>query len=175
MVPVATWREPIAVGLARSGEARGERTAAATSALPGLAEGTNPMAAAGTLTNAILLFAGNAAAAHALASALERGGHRITIAASEEEALGALEDAEFDLVLVHLHAPDPERLDVIKLLRMSDPSAGSPPVMVLADAMTAEVEQACADSGVDLRLVSPVEPRHLLDYVDDLLAGSRSA
>lgn len=133
------------------------------------------MAAARTVATAILLFAASAAAAQALASALDRGGHRITVAASEEEALQALEDADFDLVLVHLHRPDPERVDVIKLLRMSDPSEHRPPVIVLADAMTAEVEQACADAGVDLRLISPVEPRHLLDYIADLLARSRPA
>ena len=131
------------------------------------------MAAAGTLANAILLFA-TVPAAQALASALARGGHRITVATGEKAALQALEDADFDLVLVHLPVPDPERLDVVKLMRMSDTGAGSPPVIVLADAMTAEVEQACADAGVDLRLVSPVDPRHLLDYVADLLARSRS-
>ncbi|MGZ8996512.1 MAG: response regulator [Rhodospirillales bacterium] len=130
------------------------------------------MAAAGPLANAILLFA-TGPEAQALASALERGGNRIAVATSEEEALQALEDADFDLVLVHLPVPDPERLDVVKLMRMSDPSAGSPPVIVLADAMTAEVEQACADAGLDLRLVNPVDPRHLLDYVGDLLARSR--
>lgn len=130
------------------------------------------MAAAPTGATAILVFAASSAA-QALASALDRGGHRITIVTSEEEALVALEDADFDLVLVHLQAP--ERLDVIKLLRMSDPRELCPQVIVLADAMAAEVEQACADARVDLRLISPVEPRHLLDYVADLLARSGPA
>ncbi len=131
------------------------------------------MAAAGTAASAILLFA-TGGAAQALASALQRGGHRVAAATSEEEALQALEDTRYDLVVVHLPRANPERLDVIKLMRMSDPGDKGPPVVVLADAMNADVEQACADARVDLRLVSPVDPSHLLDYVADLLARSRS-
>lgn len=129
------------------------------------------VASAGTAASAVLLFA-SGGAAQALAATFDRAGWRITVATTEEEALQALEDGEFDLVLVHLDTPDPERLDVVKLLRMSDPSGRRLPVIVLADLMTEAVEQACADAGVDLRLLSPIEPRHLLDYAGDLLAGS---
>lgn len=131
------------------------------------------MAAAGTAASAVLVFA-TGGAAQALASALQRGGHRVAVATGEEEALQALEDAHYDLVVVHLLKADPERLDVIKLMRMGDPWSSGPPVIVLADAMNADVEQACVDARVDLRLASPVDPGHLLDYVADLLARSRS-
>lgn len=134
---------------------------------------TGSVAPAETAANAVLLFA-SGGAAQALAAAFDRAGWRLSVATTEEEALQALEDGEFDLVLVHLNAPDPERLDVVKLLRMSDPGGRRPPVMVLADVMSEAVEQACTDAGVDLRLLSPIEPRHLLDYARDLLAGSRS-
>lgn len=116
----------------------------------------------------ILLSCSVAPAAQALVAAMERGGYRIVVAADEDEALEAIEAMNVDLVLVHLHTADASRLDFVKLQRMSDPSGPVLPVIVLADTMTAGVEQACADARVDLRLTSPIEPRYLLDYIADL-------
>lgn len=111
------------------------------------------------------------AASRVLASTLEHGGYRVIVARSEDEALDALETTAVDVVVVHLHTADPARLDFVKLQRMSDPADLALPVIVLADIMSAPVEQACADARVDLRLTSPVEPRYLIDYIADLRAS----
>jgi response regulator RpfG family c-di-GMP phosphodiesterase len=117
----------------------------------------------------ILLFSSAQPAARALNLALTGAGYRVITAGGESDALFALEHEAVDLLLVHLHSTNPERLDVVKLQRMSDPSAPRLPVIVLAEMMSAELEQACADAHVDLRLTSPVEPRLLLDSISELL------
>lgn len=119
---------------------------------------------------AVLVFALEAMAARLLAAALGRGGYRIITVNDEDHAMTALAEDAIDLIVVHLGAPDPECLDFVKLQRMGDPADPLLPVVVLADVMTADLERACDDARVDLRLSAPVEPRYLLDYVGDLLA-----
>lgn len=119
---------------------------------------------------AVLVFATEAIAAQILGTALGRGGYRIVTACDEDDAMTALAGGTIDLIVIHLRAPDPEQLDFVKLQRMGDPADPLLPVVVLADAMTEDLERACDDAKVDLRLSSPVEPRYLLDYVGDLLA-----
>lgn len=119
----------------------------------------------------ILLSCATNLAAQALVAALGRAGaYRIVVAQSEDEALKALETTEIDFILVHLNTADASRLDFVKLQRMSDPGDPLLPVIVLADVMTADVEQACTEARVDLKLTSPIEPRYLLDYIADLRA-----
>ncbi len=120
---------------------------------------------------AILVSSSAGAAAQALTAALDQNGYQVIAAHTEDEALDALETADVGLVLVYLQAADPARLDFVKLQRMSDPTDPLLPVLVLADVMTAAVEQACADARVDLRLTSPIEPSYLLDYIADLCAS----
>lgn len=119
---------------------------------------------------AVLVFAPDSTAARTLAGALGRGGYRVVIAGDEDQAFSALADQEISLIVLHLSAPGPEHLDFVKLQRMGDPADPLLPVVVLADAMSAELERACDDARVDLRLSAPIEPRYLLDYVGDLLA-----
>lgn len=120
---------------------------------------------------AVLLSCTPGTAARALISVLETSGYRVIVVHSEDEALDALETAAVDLILVHLQSLDPSQLDFIKLQRMSDPLEPLLPVLVLADAMNAGLEQACADARVDLRLTSPIEARSLLDHIAGLCAG----
>lgn len=120
---------------------------------------------------AVLLSCTPGAAARALISVLEKSGYRVIVVHTEDEALDALETAAVDLILVHLQSVDPARLDFVKLQRMSDPLDPLLPVLVLADATDARLEQACADARVDLRLTSPIEARSLLDHIAGLCAG----
>ncbi len=119
----------------------------------------------------ILLSCSAGAAAQALTSALDQNGYQVIATHTEDEALDALETAAVELILVYLQAADPTRLDFVKLQRMSHPADPLLPVLVLADVMTAAVEQACADARVDLRVTGPIEPNHLLDYISDLCAS----
>lgn len=119
---------------------------------------------------AVLVFAVEAMAGRILAAALGRGGYRVTTATDEDQALAAMAEDAIDLIVIHLRAPDPGSLDFVKLQRMGDPADPLLPVVVLAEVMSADLERACDDARVDLRLSAPVEPRYLLDYVGDLLA-----
>lgn len=119
----------------------------------------------------ILLSCPAGPASRALTVALGSGGYRIIVAHTEDAALDALETGTVELILVHLNAADPARLDFVKLQRMGDPNEPLLPVVVLADTMSEAVEQACAEARVDLRLTAPIEPRYLLDYIADLRAS----
>lgn len=119
----------------------------------------------------ILLSCPAGGASRALAAMLDGGGYSVIVAHNEDEALTALETTLVEAVLVHLSAADPARLDFVKLQRMSDPADPLLPVVLLSDGMSPELEQASAEAQVDLRLVAPIEPRHLLDYIADLRAN----
>lgn len=124
---------------------------------------------------AILLCCSADAASQALAAILDHAHYRVIVARNEDEALDALQATAVELILVHLRGTDAAGLDFVKLQRMSDPVTPLVPVVVLADVMSAAVEQACADARVDLRLTSPIEPRYLVDYIADLRASRSRA
>ena len=106
---------------------------------------------------------------------LEHAEHTAVLVSSGEEALDALEDAHFDVFVVDVNMPGISGLEIVKLHRMAHLDGAPLPVIALSADATSETRQAAEEAGVDVYLTKPVEPRHLLEVIDDLAASGAAA
>lgn len=110
-----------------------------------------------------------------VAKILERAGHQTTIVGNGEEALNALDEARFDLVLMDINMPVMNGLDATKLYRFT--ALGQPhlPIVALTADSTPEVAQRCIEAGMDACVTKPVEPARLLELIQKIIPASREA
>jgi two-component system sensor histidine kinase RpfC len=106
---------------------------------------------------------------------LEHAGHAVAVAGSGEDALEALEDGEFDLMVVDVNMPGISGIDIVKLHRMANLDKPRMPILALSADATPETRKACEDAGVDAYLTKPVEARRLLDVIDGLALADDKA
>ena len=99
---------------------------------------------------------------------LEKRGHHAVLAKNGKEALEALAQASFDLVLMDVHMPDMDGIEATIALRDKEKSTGlhQPIVAMTALAMKGDRER-CLAAGMDGYLSKPIDLRQL----DDVLAA----
>ena len=99
---------------------------------------------------------------------LQRHGHEATIASNGREALEALIQAQFDIVLMDVQMPVMTGLEATEAIRRTERGTGRriPIVAMTAHAMTGDRE-LCLASGMDGYLSKPVR-------LNDLLGGARN-
>jgi signal transduction histidine kinase len=98
---------------------------------------------------------------------LEKRGHRVVLAVSGKEALEALAQASFDLVLMDVHMPDMDGIEATIAIREKEKSTGlhQPVIAMTALAMKGDRER-CLAAGMDGYLSKPID----LQQLDDVLA-----
>jgi two-component system, sensor histidine kinase and response regulator len=104
---------------------------------------------------------------------LKKRGHQVVHAGNGEEALGALAERSFDLVLMDVHMPGMDGIEATMAIREKEKSTGlhQPIIAMTALAMTGDRER-CLAAGMDGYLSKPIDLRKL----DELLtkfAGRR--
>jgi two-component system, sensor histidine kinase and response regulator len=99
---------------------------------------------------------------------LEKRGHHAVLAANGKEALEALAQASFDLVLMDVHMPDMDGIEATIALREQEKSTGlhQPVIAMTALAMKGDRER-CLAAGMDGYLSKPID----LQQLDDVLAA----
>jgi DNA-binding response OmpR family regulator len=102
-----------------------------------------------------------------LKKTLAKAGHAVTTAASGEEALDALRDNRFDLVLLDLRLRG--RVDGLRVLEAVRWRWPSTVVIMLTAHGSLESAQAAIEEGVDGYLLKPVEPSEVRDAVEEAL------
>jgi two-component system sensor histidine kinase RpfC len=100
-----------------------------------------------------------------VAKILERGGHTYTVVGHGQAALDALERETFDLVLMDVNMPELNGIEATQLHRFSEAGQAHLPILALTADATPEMAARCADAGMDLCIVKPVEPNRLLDII----------
>ena len=107
-----------------------------------------------------------------LATILEAAGHAVTTVTDGDEALDALEEEQFDILLLDVNMP---RLNGIEMCRMWRQIEGGrthlPIVGVTADA-TEETKQKCLGAGMDMRITKPINAKKLLEVIEDKCAAT---
>ncbi|HSA81446.1 MAG TPA: response regulator, partial [Geminicoccaceae bacterium] len=91
-----------------------------------------------------------------------------TLVGNGEEALDALAEHQFDLVIMDLNMPVMGGLDTVKLHRFATGGREGPPIIALTADATDETRAQCEAAGIDGYLAKPVDVDQLLTLVDRL-------
>ncbi|WP_424813699.1 ATP-binding protein [Roseococcus sp. YIM B11640] len=102
------------------------------------------------------------------AKILESVGHVPSFAADGEEALDALDQQKFDLVLMDLNMPRMDGIEAAKLYQMQAMGGPRIPWIALTADATDEARQRCAEAGFAGCLVKPLTPAALLGAIEAL-------
>ena len=106
---------------------------------------------------------------------LERAGHRHHLVENGQQALDALEQASFDLVIVDMHMPEVGGLDAYRMYRFAHASDDDPiPFIMLTANATQEARNACEEVGIEYFLTKPISPSKLLETLARAAAGRPS-
>jgi two-component system, sensor histidine kinase RpfC len=109
-----------------------------------------------------------------LAAILESAGHIVTMVTDGDEALEALEQSKFDILLLDVNMPRLNGVDACAMWRQIEGGRQHLPIIgVTADA-TAETELKCKNAGMDLRLTKPVDAKLLLATIEHFCGEEQS-
>ncbi len=106
---------------------------------------------------------------------LERQGHRVVAVGDGRQALSALEDEEFDVVLMDVQMPEMDGLAATEAIRTREATTGRhlPIVAVTAHAMKSDRER-CLAAGVDAYVAKPIRAQELFAAIARVLPGGTS-
>ena len=107
-----------------------------------------------------------------IAKILERAGHQASVVANGEEALDALADNKFDLVLMDVNMPVMNGIQATKVFRFASLGGPHVPIAALTADITPEVAQRCREAGMDACITKPIEPARLLEIIEQLVRGA---
>lgn len=97
-----------------------------------------------------------------LSGLLQQAGHRIAIAKSGPEAVRAVQDEDFDVVLADLRLPGMDGFEATRRMRALAARRGRPlPVIAVTANLMAEDIAACHAAGMVAVVGKPVDPRRL--------------
>ncbi|HEX2165396.1 MAG TPA: response regulator [Thermoanaerobaculia bacterium] len=114
----------------------------------------------------ILIVDDYPASRYALGRMLRRAGHQTREVDSAREMLQALEDHAFELVVLDIHLPDADGLDLCRRLKSDPRHAHLAVVIVTASYASSDARQRVEASGADAYLEQPV----LEDQLDALVS-----
>ena len=100
---------------------------------------------------------------------LESTGCACQVAVNGEEALAALDEGGFDLVLMDVNMPVLNGIEATKLQRFAELGLSRVPIIGLTADASPEMEQKCLAAGMDACLIKPVSSPALLGLVAEML------
>jgi len=93
---------------------------------------------------------------------------RLDVSLTGLEGLAAIRAARPDLVLLDMHLPDIDGLELLRLLKADPDTADIPVVAVSADALSSQIRSAL-DAGAQQYLTKPISVTELLAVIDAVL------
>ena len=102
---------------------------------------------------------------------LEKRGHRVTVKANGREAVAALANQSFDLVLMDVQMPEMDGFEATAVIREKEKHTGShmPIVALTAHAMKGDKDR-CLAAGMDGYLAKPIRSQELDELLEAYLA-----
>jgi len=94
---------------------------------------------------------------------LKRRGHEVVEVTTGTDAVKAMAERRFDLLLTDIHMPGMDGIEAARAIRRQEAAAGAPRVPIVA--LTADAletgKRACQEAGMDGFLTKPVDPAEL--------------
>jgi len=124
----------------------------------------------------VLVAEDNAVNQRLLTRILEKQGHAVTVAINGREALSALGEGTFDVVLMDVQMPEMDGLEATARIRAREKESGRhvPIVALTAHALKGD-RDACMAAGMDDYLSKPVRATELLDALSRLSSAAKDA
>jgi signal transduction histidine kinase/DNA-binding response OmpR family regulator len=105
---------------------------------------------------------------------LEKRGHQVTVAANGLQALNALDQAGYDLVLMDVQMPEMDGIEATAALRAREHGTGArQPVIAMTALVMRGDRERCLAAGMDGYLTKPIRPRALDEVLDQYVAQKR--
>jgi CheY-like chemotaxis protein len=103
---------------------------------------------------------------------LAKRGHTVQVVSNGREALTRANAAEFDLLLLDLHMPGLDGLQVIRSIREREQATGSHlPVIALTARSRKEDRELCLAAGMDGFLAKPIQTDDLWETIDRVVGA----
>jgi PAS domain S-box-containing protein len=123
----------------------------------------------------ILVAEDNEFNAQLLEQLLKRRGHRVRVANNGREALARVDEGAFDLLLLDVHMPELDGLQVIRTIRERERAVGGHlPVIALTARSRKEDRDQCLAAGMDDFLAKPIQAADLETTIERLM-GARGS
>jgi PAS domain S-box-containing protein len=108
---------------------------------------------------------------------LKRMNLKVRIVANGREAVQALREEPFDLVLMDVQMPEMDGLEAAAIIRRTEAGTLDPrvPIVALTAHAMEEDRRACLAAGMDDYLTKPLKAEHLAGCLDRFLAGRSGA
>jgi signal transduction histidine kinase/CheY-like chemotaxis protein len=111
----------------------------------------------------VLVAEDHPANAQLLRRLLLKWGHAVRVAGNGREALDLAQSGRFDVVLLDLHMPELDGLELVKLLRESERASGAHlPVIALTARSRATDRASCLAAGMDDFMTKPIQAGTLM-------------
>jgi DNA-binding response OmpR family regulator len=101
---------------------------------------------------------------------MRKNGYQVGIARNGAEALAAIAQAPYDLVLLDVMMPDVDGYQVCRQLRSTPSQAATKVIFLSAKSQPTDVQKGYA-AGADLYIPKPFSTRQLMEKVRELLAA----
>jgi CheY-like chemotaxis protein len=100
---------------------------------------------------------------------LQKQGHQVVVVGNGKEALAALEEQSFDLVLMDVQMPEMGGFEATAAIREQERGTGrhQPILAMTAHAMKGDRER-CLEAGMDGYVSKPIQPKELLQAINAL-------
>jgi two-component system sensor histidine kinase RpfC len=121
----------------------------------------------------VLVADDNATNREVLGKILERAGHAATLVSDGEQALDAVEQGGYDVMILDRNMPGMSGMDVLQALRLIMRGRPRLPVLMLSADVTPEAKREAFEAGADAYLAKPIETLRLLDEIQTL-AGAKT-
>ena len=124
----------------------------------------------------ILLAEDNAINQKIACHVLEKQGHHVTVAADGRQALSALDQAHFDVVLMDVQMPEMDGFETTGAIRARERGTGVhlPIIAMTAHAMQGDRER-CIAAGMDSYISKPLEIKKLIELLEKFSVGAPQA
>jgi two-component system, sensor histidine kinase and response regulator len=101
---------------------------------------------------------------------LEKRGHSVAVAGNGREALEAMEQRSFDVVLMDLEMPEMSGLEATAAIRRREERTGThiPIIVMTAHAMIGDLER-CLAAGMDAYVSKPVRAEELYAALENVM------
>src|SRR5690606_14998789 len=100
--------------------------------------------------------------------------HKVKLVDDGEEALDALEEETFDIVLMDVNMPVLNGIEAAKLYRFASLGRTAVPIVALTADASPETRRRCTEAGMVDCLAKPVDAEHLLMVISDIVESRAS-